>query len=60
MAWKVERVQRGGPINQHESLWLDGHTPSNPEFNGRTLEFKFNFRRNILAQHLHIFRQHTL
>jgi hypothetical protein len=21
------------------------------------LEFQFNFRRNILAQHLHIFRQ---
>ena len=39
MVWKAERVQRGGPIDQHNGLWLDGHTPSNPEFSGRTLEF---------------------
>ena len=57
MEWKVKRVNRGEPIDQHEGLWLEGHTPSNPEFSGRTLEFQFNFRRNILAQHLHIFRQ---
>jgi len=57
MEWKVERVKCGGPINQHDGLWLDGHTTSNPEFSGRTLEFKFNLRRNILAKHLHIFLQ---
>jgi hypothetical protein len=57
MVWKVKRVQRGGPMDQHDGLWLDGDTTSNPEFSGRTLEFKFKFRRNILAKHLHIFRQ---
>ena len=49
MEWKVECVQRGGPIDQHDGLWLEGHTPPNPEFSGRTLEFKFNFRRNLLT-----------
>jgi hypothetical protein len=49
MEWKVKRVQRGGPIDQHDGMWLDGHTASNSEFSGKTLEFKFKFRRNILA-----------
>ena len=57
MVWKVKRVQCGGPMDQHDGLWLDGHTTSNPEFSGRTLEFKFKLRRNILAKHLHIFWQ---
>jgi len=59
MEWKVERVKCGGPINQHDGLWLwlDGHTASNPEFSGRALDFQFNLRRNILAKHLQIFRQ---
>jgi hypothetical protein len=51
MEWKVKLIKGGGPIEQHDGLWLDGHTPSNPQFSGRT------FRRNILAQHLHIFHQ---
>ena len=55
--WKVKRVNCGGPIDQHDGLWLEGHTPPNPESSGRTMEFRFNQRRNILAQHLHIFRQ---
>jgi hypothetical protein len=57
MEWKVKRVKHGGPIDIHDGLWLDGHTASNPEFSGRSLEFKFNLRRNILANHLRIFRQ---
>ena len=57
MEWRVKRVKRGGPIDQHDGLWLDGRTPSNPEFSGRSLEFKFNHRRNILAKHLHLFHQ---
>ena len=57
MEWKVKRVKRGRPINQHDGLCLDGHTASNPEFSGRTLDFQFNLRRNILAKHLQIFRQ---
>ena len=24
MEWKVKRVQRGGPIDQHDGLWLEG------------------------------------
>ena len=57
MEWNVKHVKLGGSINKHNGLWLDGRTTSNPEFSGRLLEFKFNFRTNIPAKHLQIFCQ---
>jgi hypothetical protein len=51
------RAGRGYPIN-NDGLWLDGHTVAvDNNATDRLLLIQFGKRRQLLANHLHLFRK---
>jgi len=50
------RVGRGSPMGD-DGIWLSGLKDVEPEETDRVLSTHFDQRKNLLVNHLHLFRQ---